>query len=83
MLEVAEKIAHAVGRPELGAELTGRYRVGVDFMRRCARGTDRVRYELVAEIPGRPPVRRPKRCLTLTLRQAPRSSPSHSRGRTR
>jgi hypothetical protein len=35
----------------------GRYRIGVDFMVRCARGVDRAPYELYAEAPGQPPLR--------------------------
>ncbi len=35
----------------------GRYRVGVDFMVRCANGVDRAPYELVAEVPGQAPIR--------------------------
>jgi hypothetical protein len=35
----------------------GRYRVGVDFMIRCATGVDTASYELIAELPGRPPIR--------------------------
>ncbi|HKA14805.1 MAG TPA: hypothetical protein VKH41_07295 [Myxococcota bacterium] len=35
----------------------GRYRVGVDFMMRCRGSVDRARYELIAELPGQPPIR--------------------------
>ena len=34
----------------------GRYRIGVDFMVRCAPGTDRASYELIWETPGQAPV---------------------------
>jgi len=34
----------------------GRYRVGVDFMIRCARNVDSARFELIAELPGEPPI---------------------------
>jgi hypothetical protein len=34
----------------------GRYRVGVDFMIRCTRSVESARYELIAELPGRPPI---------------------------
>ncbi len=46
-----ETIAFAPAAP-------GRYRVGVDFMIRCAAGVDTASYELIAELPGRPPIRR-------------------------
>jgi hypothetical protein len=35
----------------------GRYRVGVDFMIRCSNRVDRARYELIAEVPGKAPIR--------------------------
>ena len=35
----------------------GRYRVGVDFMMRCRGGVDRAPYELIAELPGKEPIR--------------------------
>jgi hypothetical protein len=42
---------------EFARAAAGRYRVGVDFMIRCARGIDRAPFELFAEAPGRPPIR--------------------------
>jgi hypothetical protein len=42
---------------EFARAAAGRYRVGVDFMMRCERGVDRAPFELIAEAPGRPPVR--------------------------
>jgi len=42
---------------EFASAPPGRYRIGVDFMIRCARGVDRARYELLVEQPGQPPVR--------------------------
>jgi hypothetical protein len=50
--------AHRVESVEFARAPAGRYRVGVDFMIRCASGVDRAPYELVAEVPGRPPIRR-------------------------
>jgi hypothetical protein len=43
---------------EFARAAPGRYRVGVDFMMRCARGIDRAPFELIAEVPGQPPIRR-------------------------
>ena len=43
---------------EFARAAAGRYRVGVDFMIRCARGIDRAPFELIAEAPGQPPIRR-------------------------
>jgi hypothetical protein len=42
---------------EFAPAAPGRYRIGVDFMVRCARGVDRASYELYAERPGQPPLR--------------------------
>ena len=42
---------------EFAPAAPGRYRIGVDFMMRCARGVDRARYELFVEQPGRPLLR--------------------------
>ncbi|WP_394844557.1 NAD-dependent epimerase/dehydratase family protein [Pendulispora brunnea] len=44
VLEVAERVAAGVGRPELAAELTGRYRVG--DIRHCFANIDKARREL-------------------------------------
>jgi hypothetical protein len=42
---------------EFAPAAPGRYRVGIDFMIRCARGLDRAEYELSVEQPGRSPLR--------------------------
>ena len=43
---------------EFARAAAGRYRVGVDFMIRCAHGIDRAPFEQIAEAPGQPPIRR-------------------------
>jgi len=43
---------------EFANAVAGRYRVGIDFMMRCARGVGRAPFELIADVPGQPPIRR-------------------------
>ncbi len=52
-----DSLAPRVETVEFPRAAAGRYRVGVDFMIRCARGVDRAPYELVTEVPGAPPRR--------------------------
>ena len=48
----ATRPRRASRRSSSRARPPGRYRVGVDFMIRCARGIDRAPFELIAEAPG-------------------------------